>query len=258
MSGRKRRKALARRLSLPGLALALLTAVAAALAGFGHRWGLWDYTVGFSILRWAAYLGAGAAAMSVCVWVYALFSRSWTGLLLAGLAVAVGVATAAVPWSYLRKARELPPIHDISTDTEAPPSFVALLPRRADAGATSDYGGQLVAAHQLKAYPDLGSVTYRLPPDQVFERALAVARELGWTIVAAVPDEGRIEASDRTFWFGFTDDIVIRIRSHESGSLVDVRSASRVGRSDLGVNAARVQAFVDKLIEGSVVRPDSS
>ena len=84
--------------------------------------------------------------------------------------------------------------------------FVALLSVRAGAGAKSDYGGPSVAAHQLKAYPKLGSVSYRLPPDRVFERALGVARNLGWLIVAAVPDEGRIEASDRSFWFGFTDD----------------------------------------------------
>jgi uncharacterized protein (DUF1499 family) len=125
---------------------------------------------------------------------------------------------------------------------------------RAGAGARSDYGGPSVAAHQLKAYPKLGPVTYRLPPDQVFERALGVARNLGWLIVAAVPDEGRIEASDRSFWFGFTDDVVIRIRSHERGSLVDIRSASRAGVSDLGVNAARIQAFIDRLVEGSLVR----
>jgi uncharacterized protein (DUF1499 family) len=254
MNRRRRAKVLARRLSLPGLGLALLTALAAALAGLGHRWGLWDYGAGFTVLRWAAYLGAAAAAMSVCVWVYALLSRAWTGLLLAALAVAVGVASAAVPWSYLRKARDLPPIHDISTDTEVPPRFVALLSARAGAGAKSDYGGPSVVAHQLRAYPELGSVTYRLPPDRVFERALGIARDLGWSIVAAVPDEGRIEASDRSFWFGFTDDVVIRIRSHESGSRVDIRSASRVGIGDLGVNAARIQAFIDKLVAGSVVR----
>ncbi len=176
MSRRKGAKALARRLSLPALGLALLTALAAALAGLGHRWGLWDFGAGFQILRWAAYLGAGAAAMSACVWVYALWSRAGTGLLLAGLAVAVGVASAAVPLSYLRKARDLPPIHDISTDTEVPPRFVALLSARDGAGAGSDYGGPSVAAHQLKAYPKLGSVTDRQPPDRVFERSLGTCR----------------------------------------------------------------------------------
>lgn len=252
MNRRKGPKARARRLSLPGLGVALLAATAAALAGPGHRWGLWDFGAGFTILRWAATLGAAAAAMSAGVWVYALLRRSGTGLLLAGLAVAIGVASAAVPWSYLRDARDLPPIHDISTDTEVPPRFVALLVARAEAGAKSDPAGPPVVAQQLRAYPELGSVTTRLPPDRVFEQALGIARDLGWSIVAAVPDEGRIEASDRSFWFGFTDDVVIRIRSHESGSRVDLRSASRAGVSDLGVNAARIQAFIDRLVEGSL------
>ena len=137
-----------------------------ALAGLGHRWGLWDFGAGFTILRWAAYLGAGAAAMSACVWVYALLLRSGSGLLLAGLAVAIGVASAAVPWSYLKQARELPQIHDISTDTELPPRFVALLSARDGAGARSDYGGPSVAGHQLKGYPKTGSVAYRPPPDR--------------------------------------------------------------------------------------------
>ena len=85
MTRRKKATARARHLSLPGLGLALLTALAAALAGLGHRWGLWDFGAGFTILRWAAYLGAGAAAMSACVWIYALLLRSGSGLLLAGL-----------------------------------------------------------------------------------------------------------------------------------------------------------------------------
>ena len=105
---------------------------------------------------------------------------------------------------------------------------------------------------ELKAYPELAPVTYRLPPAQVFEHALDVARGLGWEIVAAVPAEGRIEATERSFWFGFTDDMVIRVRTHPDGAQVDIRSASRVGESDLGVNARRITAFINKLVAGSV------
>jgi uncharacterized protein (DUF1499 family) len=252
VNGHKRGKSTARQLSLLGLGLAVLCALAAALSGLGHRGGLWDYATGFSILRWAAYFGLGVAAMSACAGLYAVFARAWLGIGLAGLAMAVGLASAGVPWAFLQQARRAPPIHDITTDTEYPPRFVDILPLRQGAENPPEHGGPLVVAHQLKSYPDLGSVTYRLPPDQVFERTVAVVRELGWTIVAAVRAEGRIEATDRTFWFGFTDDIVIRIQNDEKGSVVDIRSVSRVGRSDLGVNAARVQAFIDKLIAGSV------
>ena len=254
MTGTEPAKSTARRLGVPCLGLALLCALAAAASGFGHRWDLWGYGTGFFILRWAAYFGLGTAAMSICLGLYALFTRAWLGLALAALALAIGLASAGVPWTFLKQARKAPPIHDISTDTENPPRFVAILALRAGAEIPPEHGGPLVAAHQRKAYPEIGTVSYRLAPAQVFERVVAVARGLGWTIVAAVPAEGRVEATDETFWFGFTDDIVIRIRSDPQGSRVDIRSTSRVGVSDLGVNAARVQAFIDKLIEGSAAQ----
>lgn len=75
----------------------------------------------------------------------------------------------------------------------------------------------------------------------------ATARELGWKIVAAVPAEERIEATETTFWFGFTDDIVIRITTAGHRSLVDIRSVSRVGRSDAGTNAKRIRLFMQHL-----------
>jgi uncharacterized protein (DUF1499 family) len=84
-------------------------------------------------------------------------------------------------------------------------------------------------------------------PDRVFDRALSVARKLGWVVVAAVPAEGRIEATDTTRWFGFKDDVVVRVAPAAGGSRVDVRSVSRVGRSDLGTNARRIRAFLREL-----------
>jgi len=85
------------------------------------------------------------------------------------------------------------------------------------------------------------------PPDQAYSRALAAAAGLGWEIVAAVPAEGRIEATDTTPWFGFKDDVVIRIRPQGTASRVDIRSKSRVGTSDRGANAARIDGCLDRL-----------
>ncbi len=85
------------------------------------------------------------------------------------------------------------------------------------------------------------------PPDPIFEHAVAVAHDMGWEIIAEVPADGRIEAVDTTFWFGFKDDVVVRIKPADGGSRVDVRSVSRVGRSDLGTNARRIRNFLDKL-----------
>jgi uncharacterized protein (DUF1499 family) len=86
-----------------------------------------------------------------------------------------------------------------------------------------------------------------VPPDVAFDKALAAAREMGWDIVDAKPAEGRIEATDTTFWFGFKDDVVIRISPTSEGSRIDVRSVSRVGRSDIGTNAKRIRAYLEKL-----------
>lgn len=232
-------------------AVGLLAGLLALFSGFGHRWGLWDYRTGFAILRWAVFLGLALGGLSVLVVLFSLFMRAWRSLGLAVLAMAMGLTTAGVPWNYFDTASRAPPIHDITTDMENPPRFVAILPLRAGAPNSLDYDNTATAAQQLRAYPDLGPLTYRLPPAQVYERALQAAKDMGWEIVAAVPGEGRIEATDRTFWFGFTDDIVVRIRPDPKGSVMDVRSVSRVGVNDLGVNAKRVQTFLDKLIAGS-------
>ena len=99
-----------------------------------------------------------------------------------------------------------------------------------------------MAAQQREAYPDLAPVDYPIAPEAAFETALAVAQDMGWDVVAADQAAGRIEASDRTFWFGFVDDVVIRVRPTDAGSRVDVRSVSRVGVSDVG-KTARIRAY---------------
>jgi uncharacterized protein (DUF1499 family) len=163
--------------------------------------------------------------------------------------VLISLVVVAVPLAYLRTAQGVPPIHDITTDTENPPLFEAILPLRADASDPAVYAGEEVAAQQRGAYPDIKPQTLPVPPDEAFERALVAAGEIGWEIVAAEKGEGRIEATDTTFWFGFKDDVVIRIQPAEAGSRIDVRSTSRVGVGDLGVNAARIRRFLEELRE---------
>ena len=110
-----------------------------------------------------------------------------------------------------------------------------------------EYGGVAVAAQQLKAYPDLKTLLLGMPMEKAFRAALETAREMGWQIVAQVPAEGRIEATDTSFWYGFKDDVVIRIYPAGDRSLVDIRSVSRVGVSDVGVNAKRIRGFLAKI-----------
>jgi uncharacterized protein (DUF1499 family) len=240
-----RRTTVASVCALIGIVLALVCAVAALLSGLGHRFGWWDYRTGLGILRWSAWGGLAAAGVSLP----GLLAKARPRLsAIAG--VLLGLAVLAVPWSFQQHRPEGPPIHDITTDLANPPQFVAVLPLRKDAPNTAEYDAS-AGALQQKAYPDIAPATLALLPNEVFARCLSAAKALGWEIVAAEPAEGRIEATDTTLFFGFKDDIVIRIAPSAGGSRVDVRSVSRVGRSDFGTNANRIRAFLRELAQRS-------
>jgi len=231
------------------LTVAVLAALALLLAGPGTRFGLWPYGTGFLLMRIAFFAGLGAAALAL---VLVLVPRTRAaGAAPLVIALVLGLATAWVPYSGLRTVRSLPFIHDITTDTVNPPAFVAVLPLRADAPNPPDYAGEEVAAQQREGYPDLEPLILTWEGDQAFNLALDAARDMGWEIVAAEASEGRIEATDTTFWFGFKDDVVIRVQETADGSRLDMRSKSRVGRSDVGANAARIRAYFARLQGGA-------
>lgn len=225
--------------------LSLLAVALLLFAGPGSRLDLWEFRTGFSMMRWAAFAGLTAAALSVLLLILPRTRRAGARPLL--LALVIGLAVTAVPWQGLRQARAVPPIHDISTDTTRPPAFVAILPLRADAANPADYGGAELARAQAGAYPDLQPRHLDAAPAQAFERALRAARAMGWEIVATDAAAGRIEATDTTFWFGFKDDVVVRVEADGNGSRVDVRSVSRVGASDVGTNAKRIRGYLREL-----------
>ena len=221
--------------------LGLAAAIAVAASGFGARFGFWDWRTGFGILRWGAYAGLAVATLAV---VAALVPRARAGAARwLGAAVAIGITAAAFPLYWLQVARSVPPINDITTDTANPPAFVAVLPLRAQAPVPATYAGEATARAQRDGYPDLQPIATADAPPAAFARALAAAHAMGWTIVAADAAAGRIEATATTPWFGFTDDVVIRVAPDARGSRVDIRSVSRVGKSDLGANARRIRGF---------------
>lgn len=229
--------------------LVILVAVAAALTllatGPGYRLGIWHFRVGISLVRWAGYLGiAGAVLALVALAVPRL--RIGAARSLAAAFVVAGVV-GGITGYWASRAYTVPRIHDISTDTDNPPQLVATLPLRVGAENTAVYGGPKLAAEQKLGYPDIAPLSLPLAPPAAFERARMVAAEMGWLIVAADPAGGRIEATDTTSWFGFQDDIVVRVVAAGSGSRVDVRSVSRVGRSDIGTNAKRIRSYLAKL-----------
>lgn len=230
-----------------GFGIALVAGVAALFAGLGVRWGWWDYRSGFLILTCAAWSGMAAAAMSFYAIVIALREKMRRAIVFGIHGLIIGTLVFGVPAHLVNEGRKLPQIHDITTDTEQPPVFVAVLALRKDAPNTVNYGGAELAAQQKTGYPDLAPALLPLPPHTAFELALAVARASGWEIVAAVPADNRIEATATSDWFGFKDDVVIRIVPAGNGSRLDMRSVSRVGRSDLGANARRIREFLRQL-----------
>lgn len=229
------------------IALVLVLPAGALLgaSGLGTRFGLWPFSAGLQMLLGAAALGLAGAAVALVGLLRRRVRAGQGGVL--GIALLLGVGVALLPGYWLLAALAVPAIHDISTDLEAPPAFVAILSLRADAPNPAIHGGTELAQAQLRAYPDIRPGYLPLPPAQAFVRALETARRMGWEVVAQDGADGRIEATATTFWFGFKDDVVIRLRPEGEGSRIDVRSVSRVGRSDVGANAARIRAYLSAL-----------
>lgn len=225
--------------------LALLALVLLAASGTGVRLGWWAFPVGFQILRWVVYCGLAAVVVALLCMAAPSWRRgAWPVLL---LGVLIGAGAAFVPWQMAQQAQALPRIHDISTDLSDPPEFDAILPLRAGAANPANYGGPDIAAEQRRAYPDIVPLALSAPTAEAYARALAVVKKMGWEIVAEDAAGGRIEATATTRWFGFKDDVVVRVLPAVGGSRIDVRSVSRVGKSDVGTNARRIRSFFEAM-----------
>lgn len=225
------------------VAVAGLIAVAVML--FGGRLGLWEPIVGFGLYR--TYLnpvGAVIAGLGLLAVVIHITRKERKGVAAGAVTTAIGLACLMpLVASTLNPPVRAAPIHDISTDTVNPPEFEVLDETRAGASNTLEYGGAELAAAQAASYPDIAPSDTDLSPNAAFRRALAVAQDMGWDIVASDPTRYRFEATARTSVFYFADDVVVVVRAQGQGSRVDMRGVSRVGRSDQGVNAARIRAF---------------
>jgi uncharacterized protein (DUF1499 family) len=216
-----------------------------AVSGPGTHLGLWDWRGGFEWLRWAMFAGLGAAAAALVLLVIPRTRQPRPSLLVAALLV--GILAAAPTLAMLAQARSLPYIHDITTDLADPPRFVALAAVRQASPNGAQHGGPEIAAQQRIGYPSIGPMVLEAPPAEAFARALRAARAMGWEIAAADAAAGRIEATATTLWFGFKDDVIVRVRGHGTGSRIDVRSVSRVGTSDVGANARRIQQYLGEI-----------
>ncbi|MEH6556149.1 MAG: DUF1499 domain-containing protein [Oceanicoccus sp.] len=220
--------------------IALIVLILLPVSALGTRFGLWPFTIGIQLLLGAVVVGLLIQVINA-IWLLrkpATATKSalrWASLfalpaliLVAAFMQAQGDAKAG--------------IHNISTDTDNPPQFIAAIEQRGANSNPLEYTKE-VATVQQKFFPDVNTIATNQTPQQAFENSLATAQSLGWEVYAQDPDQGHVEAVDTSFWFGYKDDIVIRITANDSGSAVDLRSVSRVGVSDLGANAKRIGKF---------------
>jgi uncharacterized protein (DUF1499 family) len=195
----------------------------------------------FLAMRIALIVGAVAIVLALIQVVFMRKTISWP---VTGIAVLCAAVAIFMPLSMMNKAKSVPPIHDITTDLVNPPKFVAILALRANASNPAAYQGEEIASQQREAYPELQTQKYSQTTEQVFDAALAAVKHMGLEVVTADKTLGLIEAYDTTTWFGFVDDVVIRIQSAEQTTMLDARSKSRVGMSDIGKNAERLKNLI--------------
>ena len=222
--------------------LATVAIVALALSGPGTRWRWWDFRVGLLLFAAAGLVGLLAAVTGIVARQRAPAGSQSARL--AELAILAGVVSLALPVYGLVTARRVPRIHDITTSIDDPPKYrAALAARGSRSNPVTDTIAPDVAQQQREGYPTLQPLVVAMPPDHALDRAVEVAQSLRWKILAVDRPAGTLEATATTAWFGFRDDVVVRIRPAGAGSRIDMRSTSRVGVSDAGVNAARIRRF---------------
>ncbi len=244
---------LARGAAVLGFALAIAALLMLAAGPIGWRAGWWHYRIGLlTLLPDAGYVGLAAVAVSALALMFGARAIARRGLVLAVLGLLIGGTAAYFPWHWNNLRGLYPRLNDVTTDLDTPPSLAfAEAMRQAEHGNPVAYGGAKAAAVQRQSYPDIAPAMLDLPPPRAFDRALAVAKAKGWRIVKTDPEAGVIDANQQSRWFGFTDDIAIRVSPAGAGSRVDIRSAARQGRGDFGVNAARVRGYLAALREGA-------
>ncbi len=228
--------------------LALFGALAYVGLTAAYRLDMMDIGQIFNILQYMTVGLVGLGALSLGGGLLALLRvGAGTGLfaLIAGVAA---LAAASGPMMMRAQSSQVPVIHDISTDIKYPPVYYAVRDIRAADGAhnSTEYNPE-DGAKQLAAYPQLRTLSFDKPYEQVFAASIDVLEAMGLEVIDTEENAGRIEATATTIWWGFKDDVVVRVNRFTAPVEVDIRSNSRVGRSDLGANAKRIEIFMRKL-----------
>ena len=247
-----------RRLSWVAFALAVGGLVGALIAAAGSGAGAWSFRTGFSILRYGFYAAVAGGVLAIIAFVVSRRGGARTGRLNL-ISLVIAVAFVAYLMSHIATARSVPAIHDATTDLADIPQFATLTVREDNLEdipdddrpelAVLDPQSRWKAIHR-EAYGDLRAIRLPQPPAVVVQRAEELVRARGWDVARVDRQAGTVEATATTLFFRFKDDVVVRVRpdpGRAGGSIVDMRSISRVGGSDIGVNAERIRAFLADL-----------
>ena len=265
---------MAGRSKLAGLALilSLLLPVWFMAAALGVKFGLWSWRLGLGVLivQWGPRLLIAAGVIALIALFAVLIRKPRRGWQAAAIALLIPVLGLGYMVWVRSQSADIPPIHDVATDSADPPTPSArLLALRMaeDANPVLDMTAPLSAAEAYRsprfasfgqqslgqvgheAYPTLRTLYVDVAPPAAFATVREAAQSIGWTLGTEDERSGMIEATAETFWFGFKDDIIIRVRpaTTGTGSQIDVRSISRVGLGDLGANAKRIERYLSQV-----------
>ncbi|GAA5520937.1 DUF1499 domain-containing protein [Aliifodinibius salicampi] len=235
--------------ALASAGFGIIAIITLLLAGYGYQWDWWGLGTSFTwLLPGSTIVGLIAFSLAIVFGFARRNSPNKKGAGFVALGLILSLAVMGTVGYWYMEAQKYPPIHDITTDIENPPEFRAIVPLRADAPNDTTYGDQEKAQTQREHYPNIETLYLDVGYSVAFDRALAAAQEMPWEEIVTVDKEaGMIEAFDRLPWFGFIDDVVIRVDTAETAerSKIDVRSVSRIGRGDIGVNAHRIQEYLE-------------
>lgn len=228
--------------------LSLIAVLVFIASGYGYNWGIWSLGMAFTLLTYSAYATIALAVIGL-ISIWFLRKGRAKAVILAVMAVLLTASVSITALYWQQRAQSVPPIHDITTDIENPPEFSAMVRLRADAPNPPEYAGPETAEAQREAYPEIQPIILPENLQEVMDAAVILITEREWKLVAINRNQGRIEATEKLAWFGFKDDVVLRFTETAEGTLVDMRSKSRIGRSDVGVNAKRIEEFLEDLEE---------
>ncbi len=219
--------------------LAVIALLLFPLGALGTKLAIWPFTTGFLVLAIGMLLSLVTLVIGAIYIFKDAYSADRAGLRNASLLAFLPMALLAFIFA---SAGSVPRIHNITTNLDNPPAFSAVIALRGENSNPLELTDAVKEAHKA-GYPELQPVVTSLSAEQATNKAAEIATELGWN-VHPQSRKNYVEATVTSFWFGFSDDVVIRITPANGGSIIDLRSVSRVGKSDLGANAKRISQFI--------------